>query len=382
MATCRVLHALGPPYILRHGVTLRTRSQMVSFVSFILADIGRLAYMHFLDLGAKVFEPLRDGAKHGSDASFTDLLTRPEIVLKTLTLHDMEKMLACNPHLPAAIGALSTLKHLSVHGVGRAAIVALRTMRSQLVSATIALMGPLSYYPALHGHSAFSDVFSTLQLSADTLQELDLSLGIPVNSAHDILVSCQFPHVRTLRTVLDTHFPQCTLLRLFPNLENLHLGLGTRCFGIAEDVNAVSFMVAIREVNSKIGLSPSLKLLECSGEVASLYTLTAHLTVSRLRIYGHVGRHELPFFRVVLAEAQPAELELDVHGSEVVEELVGILRELEPRTMDVLTLNVSFWPGDGEQVVAEVRQLTFEFLYASNTCFRGVSTLPSTACCR
>ena len=363
METCRVLYALGPPYVLRHGVMLRTRAQMASFVSFMLADTSRLAYMRLLDLGANVFEFLCRFDARRTDPSFAELVTHPTTALHTLILRDMEKTLTCNPHLFVAVGTLTSLKRLHVHGVGRTGIEALRVMHSQLVSATVALTVPLGYIPSLHGNSAFSDVFSALQSSADTLRELDLSLGTPINPTRDVPVSLRFPHVRTLRTVVDTQFPQCILLRLFPNLENLHLVPGTDLVCVARDPNAVWFMDTLRHANGKIGLSSgpsspshSLKLRECSGEVTCLYPLSAHLTASRLQICGHVGEHDLCFLSVVLAEIHPEELEIGVHGLEDVEEIVGVLRELqEPWTLHVLTLNFSFRPGDGEGLVGEVR---------------------------
>ncbi|KAI1786639.1 hypothetical protein LXA43DRAFT_50494 [Ganoderma leucocontextum] len=380
MGTCRLLYALGPPYVLRHGVTLRTRLQMASFVCFMRADAGRLAYMRSLDICAKVFEPRRDVVVHGTDASFADLLTHPTTALNTLILHDAEKILACNPELLTAVSTLTSVKQLHVDGVGRAAIVTLRTMRSHLVSATVALAGPLGYTPALRGHSAFSDVFSVLQFSADTLQELDLSLGIPINPARDIPVPLQFPHVRTLRTVLDTHFPQCILLRLFPNLQNLHLIPGLDLLYIVEDPNSGWFMHALRDANGRIGLSSSPRLVECSGEVSSLYPLSAHLTVSKLRICSHLHDRELPFFRIVLVETRPAELEVSVRGLDVVEAVAGILRELEPLTLRVLTLNVSFRPWDGEQVAVEERlYAALGILLQMSSSLNVVVSIPSTS---
>ncbi len=252
-------------------------------------------------------------------------------------------------------------------------------MRSQLVSATVTLAVRLGYTPVPRVHSAFSDIFSALKLSADTLQELDLSLGTPVNPVRDVPVSLRFPRVHTLRTILDTYFPQCIVLRLFPNLQNLHLIPGLDSFRISEDPNAVWFMDTLRNANGKIGLSSSLKLVECSGEVTSLYPLSAHLTASKLRMRGYLSQHELSAFRVVMAETRPIELEVSVHGLEVVEDIVGILGELEVGTCRVLTLNVSFRPGDSEGVVAEVRQLTLVFVYASQTSLKRV--LGTSPCC-
>ena len=359
MGACRILYALGPAYVLRQGVTLRTKSQMASFVSFMLADTRRLAYMRSLDLSADAFKHCRDVESHGAlGASFADLLANPARALDTLILHDMEKMLTYNPRLLRAINGMTSLKRLGVYGVGRGSIEALRMVRSQLVSATVALVGPLGYTPALRGDSAFSSVFSVLQFSSGTLQELDLSLENSINLARDVPVTFQFPRVRTLRTVLGTHFPQCALIRLFPNLETLHLVPGEGSFGAEEHPYLPMFMSVLRDANAKIGLPPSFRLLECSAEVTSVYPLGAHLTVSKLRLRGYLRVRELPFFRVVLEETRPDDVEVDVLDWELAEELVGMLPELELGKLRVLrlTMNIPSRDMNAQQVMVEVRR--------------------------
>ncbi|KAM5545143.1 hypothetical protein V8D89_001254 [Ganoderma adspersum] len=342
MGTCRLLYELGPAYALRHGVTLRAKWQVASFMSFMLAGTNRLTYMRSLDLGPAVFERRLNIELHGTGASFAELLGHPASALDTLILRDMEKLLVCNPHLLTPLVNMTSLKRLDVYGVGRTAREALGMMRSHLVSATVALAGPLGYFPALHGHSAFSDVFSVLGFSSDTLQELDLSLGNPINPTRDVPISLQFPRVRTLRTVLDTHFPHCALLRLFPKLEKFYLDPGLGSFDVFHDPNIAWLITSLRNANGAIGLPPAFRLLECSAEVTSLYPLSAHLTVSRLHIRGYLSLPELHFLRVVLAETRPDELEVSVPGLAVAEEVVGILRELELGTLRVLTVNFPF----------------------------------------
>ncbi|PIL32885.1 hypothetical protein GSI_05003 [Ganoderma sinense ZZ0214-1] len=357
MRTCRLLYDLGPPYVLRDGVALHSKSQTKSFVSFMLADTARLAYMRSLDLGPEIFDRRLSLEPHGTAASFADLLGHPATVLDTLILRNMEKLLVYNPHLLTPLVNMTSLRRLDVYGVGRVARDALRMMRSHLLSATVALAGPLGYMPALQCQTAFSDVFSALGFSSDTLQEPDLSLGAPINPTRSAPVSLQFPRVRTLRTVLDTHFPQCSLLRLFPNLTAFHLLPGEGSFDVVNEPNPAWFMGFLRDANGKIGLPPSFGLLECSAEVTRLYPFGAHLTVSKLRLLGYLNDPELPFLRVVLAEMRPDELEVSLPGFAVAEEVVGMLRELGFGTLRVLKMNLPLAPVYMEQFCSVIDSL-------------------------
>ncbi|PIL32893.1 hypothetical protein GSI_05011 [Ganoderma sinense ZZ0214-1] len=108
MGIYQVLHALGPPYVLIHGVTFCTRSQMASFEAFMLADTTRLAYMRLTSV------PTFSTFEVGSGQIVRGAVHPPATTLNTL---DRETV-SYNPRLLPTIGTLASLKHLHVHGVG------------------------------------------------------------------------------------------------------------------------------------------------------------------------------------------------------------------------------------------------------------------------
>ncbi|KAI0827638.1 hypothetical protein BC628DRAFT_1409582 [Trametes gibbosa] len=336
MRTCRTLYrdATGPRLLLRNGATLASSDACCSFSAFMFAGVpagARFTYLRALTVSYGCFS-------EGATRALFGILVHSDLALESLTLHDTEDVLNSRAHiiddndgpddndqpstataspLLVAFSSLTTLRHLTMSHIGSAGSSLLSSLRSPLVSASLAFDAPDANWTP--GGPDAQNPIVCLARAADTLEELS---GTGFNIAPDVVrYAITYPRLRHLSAryspALDGAMPAtAAYAHAFPALTHLALCAGASAAPAALDPFAVRALRTTRRTNrdDQLAYGTWRDLRAVEGTVADVYALGLACRVPELRLRGAVCGPDLAegWLAAVLADVRPAALALTV----------------------------------------------------------------------
>ena len=339
MQTCHALYRHGAKPLLDWGVALALPTDFVSFLKFMRAD-EKFRFQHLQKL-----EIIQCPTAH-CDAmdALHQLITHPLVSIHTLVLGDAEETLKTSTHLhgstqtlPAALCALTTLRHLTVSTCGPQTSAFLRALRSPLETATLNLlppppeeswMAPPDYCPG------DNDPITLLRASsAGSLHTIrGTGFGGAAPAVRKDIVP--FPHVHTLNATFIHRLVESggsrtegampytwRYIRAFPNLKRLALSMDpeTRRFsdpwdGYMYGTERLEALDQVRAANREDVAALRRRggawvgLEEVRGGMYALYALGLALVVPRVVVENEVFDADQWMLGAVLADMRPTAL--------------------------------------------------------------------------
>ncbi|RPD58110.1 hypothetical protein L226DRAFT_614935 [Lentinus tigrinus ALCF2SS1-7] len=365
MKTCHLYYHEGPRHLLRDGVNLRSPMQVERFLPFISAE-GGARFVHFreLDIAVDMYRVPRVVVERCME-QLAQLLSSTEARLESLTLREAEWLLQYG--CVASALRTSKIQRLIIGGSGPRACSALKFLSYSLVSLTVSFKSSAiwSHVEGLQTMDGWSYLLDSLSPHVQTLEIFRCDSLPPATPSHQPNPSSSsrqitrhnlcFSTVRTLGLFCSL-LPrgQIDVASLFPTFPNV-----TRLEIMSMPLqNPAESLQSLRESNTAIfkrgGCWAALE--NCSGELASLYTLGLVCHVVDLCIWSQVeDDDDLSMLAAVVSATRPKVLRLSVDGPfTLLTEVTKALRDAGFKSLETLHLILNirelYRLGDGAPV--------------------------------
>ncbi|CAL1709485.1 unnamed protein product [Somion occarium] len=318
--TCHTLYKAGVPHLLRVNTPIYFGKHLnvKSFCHFILGEFpSRLRYLREVEFPKKFWLRKKDTISQLAE------VLRNAPFLEKVTISAAERFFEIGPELGAALREATSIRELSLDGVGDQALSVLTRMRSPLNSVELCA-DAVPVADCLDPNKVLASFSSSLrQLKVRWVQFENTSI--------------QYPHVHTLSIEDDNFVPMDMLIHVFPNLQSLSITTNT---GVELDEEE-ALHIHNENMRAQARLSwPSLNYLE--GDVMLLYCLAPTCKVRCLSVWP--SSSDVARLVQVCKSTRPESIKIYFHMDKLsVEELRMILRSTDVKhlsaTIDAYDVN-------------------------------------------